>query len=82
MARGEIQLKALHNQNIKNQQSQTSQQSQQNPDAPGSRGAHGQTDSSSPSYLELPEGVALDRAGRPTRDPMEALMGAQLPFGG
>ena len=31
---------------------------------------------------ELPEGVALDRGGRPTRDPREAQYGALLPFGG
>jgi LDH2 family malate/lactate/ureidoglycolate dehydrogenase len=30
----------------------------------------------------LPEGVALDRAGRPTRDPKSAREGALLPFGG
>ena len=30
----------------------------------------------------LPEGVALDRDGRPTRDPAEARAGALLPFGG
>jgi LDH2 family malate/lactate/ureidoglycolate dehydrogenase len=31
---------------------------------------------------ELPEGVAIDRDGRPTRDPEEARRGALLPFGG
>ncbi|HZB92518.1 MAG TPA: Ldh family oxidoreductase [Stellaceae bacterium] len=31
---------------------------------------------------ELPEGVAIDRAGNPTRDPAEARRGALLPFGG
>jgi delta1-piperideine-2-carboxylate reductase len=31
---------------------------------------------------ELPEGVALDRDGAPTRDPVEALAGALLPWGG
>lgn len=31
---------------------------------------------------ELPEGVAIDRDGRPTRDPAEARAGALLPFGG
>jgi LDH2 family malate/lactate/ureidoglycolate dehydrogenase len=31
---------------------------------------------------ELPEGVAIDRAGRPTRDAEEARQGALLPFGG
>jgi LDH2 family malate/lactate/ureidoglycolate dehydrogenase len=31
---------------------------------------------------ELPEGVAIDKEGRPTRDPMAALAGAILPFGG
>jgi LDH2 family malate/lactate/ureidoglycolate dehydrogenase len=30
----------------------------------------------------LPEGVAIDRDGRPTRDPEEARQGALLPFGG
>ena len=30
----------------------------------------------------LPEGVALDRAGQPTRDPRSAREGALLPFGG
>jgi LDH2 family malate/lactate/ureidoglycolate dehydrogenase len=30
----------------------------------------------------LPEGAALDRAGRPTRDPVAARKGAMLPFGG
>ena len=30
----------------------------------------------------LPEGVALDRDGRPTRDPVAAQRGALLPFGG
>jgi LDH2 family malate/lactate/ureidoglycolate dehydrogenase len=30
----------------------------------------------------LPEGVALDAAGRPTRDPAAARQGALLPFGG
>jgi LDH2 family malate/lactate/ureidoglycolate dehydrogenase len=30
----------------------------------------------------LPEGVAVDRAGRPTRDPVAARKGAMLPFGG
>ena len=30
----------------------------------------------------LPEGVAIDRDGRPTRDPVEAQHGALLPFGG
>src|ERR1700730_2309788 len=30
----------------------------------------------------LPEGVAIDRDGRPTRDPEEARDGALLPFGG
>jgi LDH2 family malate/lactate/ureidoglycolate dehydrogenase len=30
----------------------------------------------------LPEGVAVDAAGRPTRDPMLARLGALLPFGG
>lgn len=30
----------------------------------------------------IPEGWAIDRAGRPTTDPAEALAGAQLPFGG
>jgi LDH2 family malate/lactate/ureidoglycolate dehydrogenase len=30
----------------------------------------------------LPEGVAIDRNGRPTRDPAEAQAGALLPFGG
>jgi LDH2 family malate/lactate/ureidoglycolate dehydrogenase len=29
----------------------------------------------------LPEGVAIDRDGRPTRDPTEARLGALLPFG-
>jgi LDH2 family malate/lactate/ureidoglycolate dehydrogenase len=31
---------------------------------------------------ELPEGVAIDAEGRPTRDPVAALAGAILPFGG
>lgn len=31
---------------------------------------------------ELPEGVAIDRDGHPTRDPGEARAGALLPFGG
>ncbi len=31
---------------------------------------------------QLPEGVAIDRNGRPTRDPTEARLGALLPFGG
>ena len=31
---------------------------------------------------ELPEGVALDPEGRPTRDPTSARLGALLPFGG
>lgn len=31
---------------------------------------------------ELPEGVALDAAGEPTRDPRRARKGALLPFGG
>ena len=31
---------------------------------------------------ELPEGVAIDRAGHPTRDPAAARSGALLPFGG
>jgi LDH2 family malate/lactate/ureidoglycolate dehydrogenase len=31
---------------------------------------------------ELPEGVAIDQEGRPTRDPAAALAGAILPFGG
>ncbi|MEM0481891.1 MAG: Ldh family oxidoreductase [Nitrososphaerota archaeon] len=31
---------------------------------------------------QLPEGVALDSEGRPTRDPAEALKGCLLPFGG
>ena len=31
---------------------------------------------------ELPEGVAIDRDGKPTRDPAEARAGALLPFGG
>ena len=31
---------------------------------------------------ELPEGVAIDKEGRPTRDPVAALAGAILPFGG
>ena len=30
----------------------------------------------------LPEGVAIDREGRPTRDPAAASLGAALPFGG
>jgi LDH2 family malate/lactate/ureidoglycolate dehydrogenase len=30
----------------------------------------------------IPEGWAIDRDGRPTTDPTEALAGAQLPFGG
>ena len=30
----------------------------------------------------LPEGVAIDAEGKPTRDPMRALQGAILPFGG
>lgn len=30
----------------------------------------------------LPEGVAIDSEGRPTRDPVEARLGALLPFGG
>src|SRR5438046_317002 len=30
---------------------------------------------------ELPEGVAIDRDGRPTRDANEARQGALLPFG-
>jgi LDH2 family malate/lactate/ureidoglycolate dehydrogenase len=30
----------------------------------------------------IPEGWAIDREGRPTTDPTEALAGAQLPFGG
>ncbi len=30
----------------------------------------------------LPEGVAIDAQGRPTRDPLEARLGALLPFGG
>jgi LDH2 family malate/lactate/ureidoglycolate dehydrogenase len=30
----------------------------------------------------LPEGVAIDSEGRPTRDPAEAAAGAALPFGG
>jgi len=32
--------------------------------------------------LLLPEGVAVDTEGRPTRDPAEARLGALLPFGG
>jgi len=32
--------------------------------------------------LELPEGVAVDPQGRPTRDPAQARLGALLPFGG
>lgn len=31
---------------------------------------------------ELPEGVAIDPQGKPTRDPVAALAGAILPFGG
>jgi LDH2 family malate/lactate/ureidoglycolate dehydrogenase len=31
---------------------------------------------------QLPEGVAIDARGRPTRDPLEAQKGAILPFGG
>ena len=31
---------------------------------------------------QLPEGVAIDRDGKPTCDPVEALAGAILPFGG
>jgi LDH2 family malate/lactate/ureidoglycolate dehydrogenase len=31
---------------------------------------------------QLPEGVAIDSRGRPTRDPLEAQKGAILPFGG
>ena len=31
---------------------------------------------------ELPEGVAIDRDGNPTRDPVKARDGALLPFGG
>ncbi len=31
---------------------------------------------------ELPEGVAIDKEGLPTRDPVAALAGAILPFGG
>lgn len=31
---------------------------------------------------ELPEGVAIDSRGQPTRDPMQAKLGALLPFGG
>jgi Malate/L-lactate dehydrogenase len=31
---------------------------------------------------ELPDGVALDPRGEPTRDPAEALAGANLPWGG
>jgi L-2-hydroxycarboxylate dehydrogenase (NAD+) len=31
---------------------------------------------------QLPEGVAVDRDGRPTTDPTEALAGAFLPYGG
>jgi LDH2 family malate/lactate/ureidoglycolate dehydrogenase len=31
---------------------------------------------------KLPEGVAIDAEGRPTRDPVAALAGAILPFGG
>jgi LDH2 family malate/lactate/ureidoglycolate dehydrogenase len=31
---------------------------------------------------ELPEGVAIDRAGNPTRDPVEATLGALLTWGG
>jgi LDH2 family malate/lactate/ureidoglycolate dehydrogenase len=30
----------------------------------------------------LPEGVAIDAQGQPTRDPLEARLGALLPFGG
>ena len=30
----------------------------------------------------LPEGVAIDSHGRPTRDPTAARQGALLPFGG
>jgi hypothetical protein len=30
----------------------------------------------------LPEGVAIDAEGRPTRDPAAAVRGALLPFGG
>lgn len=32
--------------------------------------------------VELPEGVAIDEDGAPTRDPSAALLGAILPFGG
>lgn len=32
--------------------------------------------------VPLPEGVAIDEAGRPTLDPQEALKGSLLPFGG
>jgi LDH2 family malate/lactate/ureidoglycolate dehydrogenase len=32
--------------------------------------------------LLLPEGVAIDAEGRPTRDPTQARLGALLPFGG
>jgi len=32
--------------------------------------------------LLLPEGVAVDAEGRPTRDPVQARLGALLPFGG
>jgi LDH2 family malate/lactate/ureidoglycolate dehydrogenase len=32
--------------------------------------------------LLLPEGVAIDAEGRPTRDPAQARLGALLPFGG
>ena len=31
---------------------------------------------------QLPEGVAIDATGKPTRDPVAALQGAILPFGG
>lgn len=31
---------------------------------------------------QLPEGVAINSGGRPTTDPVEALAGAMLPFGG
>jgi LDH2 family malate/lactate/ureidoglycolate dehydrogenase len=31
---------------------------------------------------ELPEGMAIDAEGKPTRNPREALLGAVLPFGG
>ena len=31
---------------------------------------------------QLPEGVAIDASGKPTRDPVAALQGAILPFGG